>query len=77
MKNLTFAAGIVLGGALAAGVLWAPDATVAISAATVRDLQALGVRTFDGLLTPQGLLVGFGTRYAGGCTSGHSTPARR
>ena len=89
--NLTFAAGIVLGGALAAGVLSRPDTGVAISAATVRDLEALGVRTFDGLapaqvfgaggmLSPQGLimivaggfLVGFGTRYAGGCTSGHS-----
>jgi uncharacterized membrane protein YedE/YeeE len=89
--NLMFALGIVLGGALAATVLSDPGATVAISAATVRDLQALGVHTFDGLapaqvfsgdglLTPQGLvilvgggfLVGFGTRYAGGCTSGHS-----
>jgi uncharacterized membrane protein YedE/YeeE len=30
--------------------------------------------TFEGLLTlfAGGLLVGFGTRYAGGCTSGHS-----
>jgi len=88
--NLTFALGIVLGGAVAATVLASPDPLV-ISAATTADLEVMGLTTFEGLAPAQifswqglatipgfvmivggGFLVGFGTRYAGGCTSGHA-----
>lgn len=87
--NLTFAAGMVLGGALA-GIFLANPEPVAISAATHADLAALGIEDFSGLVpeelysfaalaTPKGwlilvlggILVGFGARYADGCTSGH------
>jgi uncharacterized membrane protein YedE/YeeE len=89
--HLAMAAGVIVGGALAAFVLSTPGGTVAISAATRTDLRALGITDFSGLLpreifsweglaTPAGLiivgigsfLVGFGARYAGGCTSGHA-----
>lgn len=89
--NLAFAAGILLGGALAATFLASPDPFVRISAATVADLRALGIQDLSGLvpgeligwagvLTPAGFvmvivggfLVGFGARWAGGCTSGHA-----
>ncbi|RMF65474.1 MAG: YeeE/YedE family protein [Bacteroidetes bacterium] len=88
--NLTFAAGIVLGGFLAHTLLSNPD-PIAISEATRADLAALGIRDFSGLVPSQifswsglltvpgfmmivvgGFLVGFGARYAGGCTSGHA-----
>jgi uncharacterized membrane protein YedE/YeeE len=88
--NLVFAAGILLGGFLAAHFLTPPDASVAISAATKTDLAALGITDYTGLVprqliswaslfTPRGMLlmvgggflVGFGSRWAGGCTSGH------
>jgi uncharacterized protein len=88
--NLTFALGIVFGGALATYVL-NDGSNVAISAATVADLSKLGIHDFTGLVpsglfswsalaTPTGFiclvvggfLVGFGSRYAGGCTSGHA-----
>ncbi len=88
--NLTFALGIVLGGAVAATVLASPDPLV-ISAATTADLEMMGLTTFEGLAPAQifsweglatvpgfvmivggGFLVGFGARYAGGCTSGHA-----
>ena len=88
--NLVFAAG-VLGGGVLAGTLLASGDPVAISAGTQADLQALGVRDFNGLvpadlfswsaltslpgivaLVGGGLLLGFGARYAGGCTSGHA-----
>jgi len=87
--NLAFALGTLLGGALG-GVLLASPEPVAIAARTRADLEALGVRAFDGLvpgdvfawsalgtlrgfvcLVVGGLLVGFGTAWAGGCTSGH------
>ncbi len=88
--NLTFALGIVLGGAVAATLLASPDPLV-VSDATRADLEVMGVTTFEGLAPAQvfsweglatvpgfvmivvgGFLVGFGTRYAGGCTSGHA-----
>lgn len=87
--NLLFFAGVGVGGFLAAFVFANPE-PVAISAATVNDLAALGVTHELGLLPPDlfswaglaslpgwilmvvgGFLVGFGARYAGGCTSGH------
>ncbi|MDX1545644.1 MAG: YeeE/YedE thiosulfate transporter family protein [Rhodothermales bacterium] len=89
--NLTLAAGIVLGGVIAATLLASPDPTVGISEATRADLAALGITDFTGLMPSEvfswsgllsvpgfvmivagGFLVGFGARYAGGCTSGHA-----
>ena len=89
--NLTLALGVILGGFVAGTFLANPEPTVAISAATTADLQALGVTDFEGLVPSEyiswsglatlpgfimivvgGFLVGFGARYAGGCTSGHA-----
>jgi len=86
--NLTFVAGILVGGFLAARFL--PGGPPAISLATHDALQQLGVRDFDhlaptdifawgrlrhwrgiGIIVGGGFLVGFGTAWAGGCTSGH------
>ena len=50
--NLTFALGIVLGGAVAGTVLASPDPIV-ISAATTADLEAMGLTTFEGLAPAQ------------------------
>ncbi|MEZ4700218.1 MAG: YeeE/YedE thiosulfate transporter family protein [Rhodothermales bacterium] len=88
--NLLFVAGIALGGLLA-GLWLANPNPIAISEATHADLQALGIRDFNGMapadlfswdalgtlpgfviLVIGGFLVGFGARYAGGCTSGHA-----
>jgi uncharacterized protein len=87
--NLAFAAGIVLGGALAGWVFANPE-PVAIAATTREALRELGIRDLTGLVPRElfalehlasvrglvalaggGFLVGFGTAYAGGCTSGH------
>ena len=84
-------AGLLLGGLLASVFLAAPDAEIAISAATRSDLAQLGISDFEGLAPREvfswsglasapgivmivvgGFLVGFGARYAGGCTSGHA-----
>lgn len=86
--NLTFAIGIVIGGA--AGAAWLSDGVV-VSNATYESLASLGLKDFSGvvpselfglaalssssvwlLLVGGGFLVGFGARYAGGCTSGHA-----
>ena len=86
--NLTFLAGILVGGFLAARLIGIPD--VAVAPEVKATLGRLGIRDFTGLvpgdvfnwsnlLTLRGLsliagggfLVGFGTAYAGGCTSGH------
>jgi uncharacterized membrane protein YedE/YeeE len=88
--NLFFAGGMILGGLLAALFLM-KDQDVALAENTVRDLKALGITDFSGLMPTEifswqalttgrgllmivlgGFLVGFGTRYAGGCTSGHA-----
>ncbi|GHF61276.1 hypothetical protein HNQ07_004139 [Deinococcus metalli] len=85
--NLLFAAGLILGGLLAGRVFANPDPT-RLSAAAIQSVQHLGVTVQPGLmpaaltdlsrpgvwllLTVSGLLVGFGTRYGGGCTSGHA-----
>lgn len=88
--NLTFALGILLGGALA-GQFLAGDASVQIGPAARETLTALGIRDVGGLVPRElftwsalatwqglvmlvggGLLIGFGTSYAGGCTSGHA-----
>jgi hypothetical protein len=88
--NLYFLIGSILGGFIASTWL-SSDVPLQLSAATIADIQALGIY-FDGGLNPAqlfgleaissfkgililllgGILVGFGTRYAGGCTSGHA-----
>jgi len=93
---LTFVVGGIIGGAIGVSLFASPE-PVQISAATVADLEALGVQVpttnADGmgfiphdlfnfkmlgslkgilLMVVGGFLVGFGTRYAGGCTSGHA-----
>jgi uncharacterized membrane protein YedE/YeeE len=88
--NLLFIFGAVLGG-LISSTLLKDDAPLQLSAATVADLNIIGI-AFDGDLNPStlfsleailslkgllllsggGILVGFGARYAGGCTSGHA-----
>lgn len=89
--NLLFAAGILLGGFIAAAFLLEPGYTVAISPDTQRDLRDLGLTDLSGLVPAElmgwsalttrrgwltlvvgGFLVGFGSRWAGGCTSGHA-----
>lgn len=89
--SLAMVAGMIVGGFLGGRILSNPEYVVPISDATHRDLVALGVGSFDGmvpsdlfsfhsLLTLPGVvlivvgafLVGFGARYANGCTSGHA-----
>ncbi|WP_414656838.1 YeeE/YedE family protein [Deinococcus sp. VB343] len=85
--SLAFALGLVLGGLLAANLLANPE-PANLSAAARQSLSALGVTLQPGLLPAElsrldnpgvwglmalsGLLIGFGTRYGGGCTSGHA-----
>jgi len=89
--NLVFAFGLVLGGWIASNYLTAETA-VAISPATIQELQSYGLENVGDELLPTaifswdslatwrgftmlivgGFLIGFGTRYAGGCTSGHA-----
>ncbi len=86
--NLAFAAGIVLGGALAVQLLGSQ--TPNIAATTTEAMSSLGLSAAKGLMPSEvfswsalltlrgfvsmvvgGFLIGFGTAYAGGCTSGH------
>ena len=88
--NLLFAGGVILGAVIAVLFLM-NDHDVELSQNTIRDLTALGITDFSGLMPSDlfswkvlgtgrgllmlvlgGFLVGFGTRYAGGCTSGHA-----
>ncbi|MGB1206269.1 MAG: YeeE/YedE family protein [Chitinophagales bacterium] len=88
--NVIFVLGTVIGGYIA--ITFLPSAAPPqISAATINDLESLGIVcdehlvpatifTWQNLLTLKGFiiivgggfLVGFGARWAGGCTSGHA-----
>jgi len=93
---LTFVIGAIIGGGIGVSLLASPE-PVAISSATIADLQGLGISVpqntsegmgflphdlfnFQNLASLEGILImvlggfmiGFGTRYAGGCTSGHA-----
>jgi uncharacterized protein len=86
--NLLFAAGILAGGFLAPhwgaqNVAISEQARLALTKLGIHDFSGLAPRevfTWSGLLTLKGFvsvmvggfLVGFGTAYAGGCTSGHA-----
>lgn len=88
--NLIFVLGILIGGFVATTFISNTNEIV-IAAETQKELAALGITDFSGLLPSDifswenlftgkgllflvigGFLVGFGTRYAGGCTSGHA-----
>ena len=88
--NLAFVLGIAIGGFLATQFLADPS-TIVIAQDTQRNLAALGITDFSGLMPADifsmeniftlkglvffvfgGFLVGFGTRYASGCTSSHA-----
>ena len=93
---LTFVMGSIIGGGIASTVLASPE-PVTVSAATISDLAAIGIKApqtnvegagflpaeifnFETLMSLKGILImvlggfliGFGTRWAGGCTSGHA-----
>jgi uncharacterized protein len=89
--NLLVVIGAMLGGFVAANFLSNPS-NVNVSAATLLQLNKLGIDVPNGKLLPNaifslnalkspknilillfgGILIGFGSRYAGGCTSGHA-----
>jgi uncharacterized membrane protein YedE/YeeE len=68
--NLFFVAGIVIGGFLATFFLCDPK--YPLLPADIFNLRALLTLRGFVFIAVGGFLVGFGTRYAGGCTSGHS-----
>lgn len=85
--SLMFAAGVVLGGFLA-GILFSNPQPVVLSPDALAMFSTWGVAPAGNALLPAavfsmtlrnvvlligcGILVGFGTRYASGCTSGHA-----
>ncbi len=69
-EHLLFLLGLVLGGAMAAGLSgWHGD--FALRGAKFAQLTGDNGLISSGLLLLGGICVGFGTRMAGGCTSGH------
>lgn len=88
--NLFFAAGILIGGFIAAHYLSGTDG-LRVNPKLVAEIKNYGINNTQSLLPMEifswpglfslrgfillvggGFLVGFGTRYAGGCTSGHA-----
>ncbi len=84
--SIVFAVGVMLGGLLA-GVIFANPEPIKLSQATLDMLAQRNIAppsefnppeifslNFQNslLLLTSGLLIGFGTRYAAGCTSGHA-----
>lgn len=84
--SIVFVLGVVIGG-FSAGVIFPAAGPVQLSAAAVDMITSWGVSHGEGLYPPEvydlsfrniivlaigGILVGFGTRYASGCTSGHA-----
>jgi len=90
MWNLFFVSGILIGGIIAAQLLFNSE-PMAVNAKLSAELATYGVTNYDNIVPADlfswsqlftargifmiiigGFLVGFGTRYAGGCTSGHA-----
>ena len=73
--NLIVVLGAIIGGYIAANYM-TPDRAVAINPDTVAELKTLGFESAGTEYLPDELygggFVGFGARYAGGCTSGHA-----
>jgi uncharacterized membrane protein YedE/YeeE len=80
--NLYFAFGIIAGAFLAGNIFQNPN-PVQLSESAVASMNEYGIKNYSGLAPQEifnwillivvgGFFVGFGTRYAGGCTSGHS-----
>ena len=84
--SIAFVLGVALGGFVAANVLPAPG-PVAISESALETISSWGMSRPASYFPPElydleiknllllafgGVLVGFGTRYASGCTSGHA-----
>jgi hypothetical protein len=67
--NLVFAAGLMAGGWVGATWLAGPDP---VAPAALISWPALATWRGGLTLVGGGLLVGFGARWAGGCTSGHA-----
>jgi uncharacterized membrane protein YedE/YeeE len=70
--NLYFVAGVLIGGAVAAFLLSDPQHPPALLPPSLFSWPALFTLRGVILMIGGGFLVGFGTRYAGGCTSGHA-----
>lgn len=84
--SIVFVIGVATGGFAAQFIFPAPG-PVALSAAALETFSSWGLNQNEGLYPPElyglglknlvvlafgGILVGFGTRYASGCTSGHA-----
>ena len=84
--SLVFVTGVLLGGFLA-GSLFANPEPINLSPAALDMFSSWGLSTPTGLVPPEifslsmgnifllligGILIGFGARYASGCTSGHA-----
>ena len=84
--SIAFVLGVAIGGFFA-GVIFPANGPVELSAAAVDTIASWGLSHGEGLYPPEvydlslrnlvvlaigGILVGFGTRYASGCTSGHA-----
>lgn len=84
--QITFVIGLILGGSIIY-LVNDTSYTITISEGAKTKLSTYGVSNFEGYVPSQlfnfesvnifilsigGLLIGFGARYAGGCTAGHS-----
>ena len=71
--NLVVVLGAIIGGYIAVTFL-SDGSTIALNSQTVTDLSELGFYGAGEGLLPSEIYAwdGFGTRYAGGCTSGHA-----
>lgn len=71
IQHVLFFFGLILGGAIAAFLNGGPTPTYPLRSVGFDALVGGDLATSTALLGLGGVLVGFGTRMAGGCTSGH------
>lgn len=84
--SVVFVLGVIIGGFLA-GVVFPASGPVALSSGALETFNSWGLSQSEAFYPPElyspglknlvvlgigGILVGFGTRYASGCTSGHA-----